>query len=216
MAAPDILIPWLQNCGKHETRKSRDRLSSTTRPACDWCWRTGVGAASARLSGAARRVAPRAAGHPEPVGSDAAAGGARNVGWTEAGGGDVRAIWAALAVAAVSSGVGGCVGSQSAWEYYDRCSQTSFVQMVDCGRRVRTSECTAAGTCSGPGNSFVAYADSLAASVRSKQMTDEEARRKFIEFKTTLDGQRRQEIAGSVAPSGPTVCRTYAGVTSCF
>jgi len=71
--------------------------------------------------------------------------------------------------------------------WYEQCAQQtpppSFIKMVECGKSRRTASCTAYGECSIGGNAIVAYADSLAKSVKKHELTEEEAWRKWIEFK---------------------------------
>jgi hypothetical protein len=127
-----------------------------------------------------------------------------------------------LLIAAAGAGLtlSACISNKQVWSYYDACSGSpSFVEMVDCGKRTRNAECQAANGCSGPGNNFVAYAEALAGSVRSREISENEARRKLIEFRTTQEGQMRQErqsAAAIAAAAAPVTCTTTFGVTTCY
>lgn len=90
-----------------------------------------------------------------------------------------------LAIIAIcANALCGCAAS---YEHYDACAveSASFTAMVACGKQKRTAYCQdfPLPACSAEGNSVVAYADSLAASVNAKQMTEAEATRRWIEFK---------------------------------
>lgn len=78
-------------------------------------------------------------------------------------------------------------GCAASYEHYDACAveSASFTAMVACGKKKRTAYCQdfPLPACSAEGNSVVAYADSLAASVNARQMTESEAVRRWIEFK---------------------------------
>ena len=82
----------------------------------------------------------------------------------------------------------GCVHSQAppVWGYYDRCAaeNPSFLAMAECGRQKRLAECVANNTCSAEGTVFMEYVDSLALSVKNKKMTEAEAMRRYVEYKS--------------------------------
>jgi hypothetical protein len=66
--------------------------------------------------------------------------------------------------------------------------------MVDCGKARRTAHCEAHPSgCGSDGDAIVEFANALAASVASKEMSDAEARRKFIEFKTSRRDEYRRD-----------------------
>jgi hypothetical protein len=72
------------------------------------------------------------------------------------------------------------------WEYYDQCAQEnpSFLAMAECGRQNRLAECVPNNTCSPEGTMFMQYIDSLALSVRKKELTEAEAMRRYKEYKS--------------------------------
>jgi hypothetical protein len=131
----------------------------------------------------------------------------------------VAASMAALALA-------GCVPTtdgdeRPAWAYYDECGQTtsSFNQMIACGKRVRNETCQKQQSCSSHGDSLVQYGDALAASVRSKELSEPEARRKWIEFKTMMAAQRSQQMMQREtirAASAPRTCIASGTIVNCF
>ena len=55
--------------------------------------------------------------------------------------------------------------------------------MVACGAQARNAYCQAHNLCSANGNAIVAYADSLVQSVNNHELSEAEARRKWIEFR---------------------------------
>jgi hypothetical protein len=80
--------------------------------------------------------------------------------------------------------LGSCatVNVTSVWEHYDAClaEDSAFAAIVECGKQKRTAYCQAVGGCSSTGNAFVEYADALAMSVKKKEMTEAEARRRLV------------------------------------
>lgn len=113
-----------------------------------------------------------------------------------------------------------CARTMASYEHYDSCAaQTaSFIAMVECGKQKRTAYCQEKNECSPTGNSIVAYADSLATSVKAKQMTEAEAQRRWIEFKLARSESDRQAAiatAAAIAASGPTSCITTGTITTC-
>ena len=74
--------------------------------------------------------------------------------------------------------------STPAWQYFDTCSnQPTFHNMVVCGRDGRQHACDADRNCNASGDAVVAYAESLDQSVQQHEMSESEARRKWIEFR---------------------------------
>jgi hypothetical protein len=137
-----------------------------------------------------------------------------------------RVLKLALFLVGVLS-LGGCVSTQqkASWDHYDECSlQTkSFTSMVACGKQNRMAYCQAQGECSSHGNSIVQYADTLSQSVARKEMTETEAQRRWIEFKTAqinAVNQNQATLAGAsmiaASASGPRTCTTIGSVTNCF
>ena len=80
----------------------------------------------------------------------------------------------------------GCAHSRVAWGYYDQCAQEnpSFLAMAECGRQKRLAECVPNNTCSPEGTMFMQYIDSLALSVKKKELTEAEAMLRYKEYKS--------------------------------
>jgi hypothetical protein len=121
----------------------------------------------------------------------------------------------------------GCMQTTTkmAWEHYDECATetSSFRQMVDCGKARRMAYCQETlKKCSDIGNSIVQYADALSESVAKHEMTEAQAKQKFIEFKTAqaMEVHKIQaQAAAAAAASGPVTCTTTGGaikVTNCY
>src|SRR6478752_3962673 len=114
-----------------------------------------------------------------------------------------------------------CGKTLPAWTHYDECSNatSSFRDMVACGKQRRTAYCQKKNNCSADGNMVVMYADSLAVSVDRREMSEAEAQRRWIEFRTARVDQQRQLAAAqaaAAAASGPTRCVTSGAVTNCY
>lgn len=91
--------------------------------------------------------------------------------------------------------------------------------MAACGKQKRTVYCKETYTCSSEGNSLVQYADALAMSVQNREMSDAEARRRFVEFKANLQGGLRRDaaiIAAGQAAAGPTTCTKVGNTVNCY
>jgi hypothetical protein len=123
--------------------------------------------------------------------------------------------------------LGGCVSTQqkASWDHYDECSSQTktFTAMVECGKQKRMAYCQAEGECSSHGNSVIQYADTLSQSVARKEMTETEAQRRWIEFKTAqinAVNQNQATLAGAsmvaASASGPRTCTTIGSITNCF
>lgn len=94
--------------------------------------------------------------------------------------------------------------SKSSWEHYDDCAQqtASFAQMVECGKRNRMAACTRLyNDCSREGDNVVAYADSLAQSVARNEMSEAEARRRWIDFRMGRSDEARRAARAAAASS---------------
>jgi hypothetical protein len=91
----------------------------------------------------------------------------------------------------------GCLtapSSVSAWEYFDACpEQTPFHDWVTCGKVNRQAACDTSRNCSPGANTIVAYAEGLDQSVQRHEITEPEARRKWVEFRK--DREARQDAA---------------------
>jgi hypothetical protein len=92
----------------------------------------------------------------------------------------------------VAAGLGavslaGCLTTTTAtnatWEHFDACpDNTAFHQYVTCAKQNRQAACEASRNCSAT-NAIVAYADNLDQSVQRREMTEPEARRKWLEYR---------------------------------
>jgi hypothetical protein len=122
----------------------------------------------------------------------------------------------ALTVASALS-LAGCVTNKVAWEHYDECAAetSSFRAMAECGKARRMAFCQNNGSCSDIGNSVVQYADALAQQVANREITEAQAKLKFVEFKTQQAQAARQQAA-TAAASGPTVCNKTGNTTICY
>jgi hypothetical protein len=125
--------------------------------------------------------------------------------------------FALAAAAAISS----CAANKSAWQHYDECATQypSFADMVACGKQRRTTYCEANRNCSDDGNAVVMYADSLVQSVRRHELSEPEAQRKWIEFRTARSDTQKQlaaQAAAAAVRSGPTTCTTAGTITNCY
>lgn len=113
--------------------------------------------------------------------------------------------------------VSGCVSNYvPPWTFYDQCAQqtSSFVGIANCGEAKRNAYCTAHRDCNANDNAFVAYTDSLVKSVKSGDLSEEEARRKWIEFRANqVNAYQQQEIM--MAPR-PATCISNGFVVNCF
>ncbi len=127
-----------------------------------------------------------------------------------------------LAIAIFALIVAGCQATtKSAWEHYDACSleTSSFTKMVECGKQRRQAYCQPNGGCSAIGNSLVQYADSLATSVKRREMTEAEATRRWIEFKVAQQNNSASlamQSAAIAAASAPRTCMKSGAVINCF
>ena|SRR5437667_3615635 len=137
-------------------------------------------------------------------------------------GGDVMHRFTILLLALAATALCGCVtAGKPAWVFYDECSNqtSSFQTMVACGKQRRNEYCEAQQACGAVGNSLVQYADALAQSVNNHEMTEAEAQRRWIEFKTAqINNARQQQIqaAAAIAASGPVTCVRNGNVSTCY
>jgi hypothetical protein len=108
---------------------------------------------------------------------------------------------------------------KQAYEHYDECMAElpgkSFSEIAACGRQRRQAQCTSSNTCSSNGSSFVSYVDSLGSSVERKEMTDNEAKRRYIEFRTSAINTQLNRAALQAAQA-PTTCVTSGAFANCF
>lgn len=87
--------------------------------------------------------------------------------------------------AILATPLAGCAASKNAWQHYDECGGGGFASMVDCGSQKRAAYCRDAFNCSGNGDAIVSYAESLKRSVQKGELSETEATRKWIEFRST-------------------------------
>jgi hypothetical protein len=114
-----------------------------------------------------------------------------------------------------------CAANKSAWQHYDECAtqNLSFADMVACGKQRRATYCEPNHTCSDEGNAIVMYADSLVQSVSRRELSEPEARRKWIEFRMARADTQKQlavQAAAAAARSAPTTCTTIGATTNCY
>ncbi|HEU5047182.1 MAG TPA: hypothetical protein VFT64_04985 [Rickettsiales bacterium] len=103
------------------------------------------------------------------------------------------------------------------WTFYDQCAQqlSSFSAIANCGETKRNAWCTEHQNCTSNDNAFVAYTDSLVASVKSGEMTQEEARRKWIEFRANqVNAYQQQQMM--TAPRQPMTCFSNGPIVNCY
>jgi hypothetical protein len=107
----------------------------------------------------------------------------------------------------------------SAVSFYDSCAKqsASFVDTAACGKLNRNNYCESHNNCSADGDTFVQYADSLVQSVQNHELSDSEAQRKWIEFKTAQMNAAKQRAATVAAGAmSPTTCVTTGVITNCY
>lgn len=136
----------------------------------------------------------------------------------------------ALSLLALSS----CASAplKSAWEHYDACSteNQSFREIVKCGKARRSEYCKTANNCGSDGNALVLYADTLAQAVERKEMTETEAKLKWIAYRNSRSDAQNQALQAEEARTTaaissmnavnamnrPRSCFTTGGVTNCY
>jgi hypothetical protein len=102
---------------------------------------------------------------------------------------------AMLVVASLGAvSLGGCLTTTAAvpaWEHFDACSdQTAFHQWAMCGKANREAYCEARGNCSSATNAVLAYVDNLDQSVQRHELSETEARSRWIKFRNEQDAAR--------------------------
>lgn len=103
------------------------------------------------------------------------------------------------------------------WTFYDQCAQqlSSFSAIAGCGEAKRNAWCTEHHNCTSNDNAFVSYTDSLVASVKNGEMTQEEARRKWIEFRSNqVNAYQQQQMMA--APRQPMTCISNGPFVNCY
>jgi hypothetical protein len=132
-------------------------------------------------------------------------------------------MWRCIALggaALITFPLSGCLTAQPpAWAHFDACAnEATFHAMVTCGKVNRQTACEANRNCSADGNAVVAYADSLDQSVQRHEMSEPEARRKWIEFRMSRSNEQRQAAqaaAATAAASAPVFCTPIGNSTIC-
>jgi hypothetical protein len=121
-----------------------------------------------------------------------------------------------VATALASLSLAGCLTTGiPAWEHFDACaSQPTFHEMVRCAKARRQSACEANRNCSPGGDAVIAYAESLDQSVQIREMSEPEARRKWIEFRMARANELRQAAQAERA-AGPVICTPMGNATVC-
>ncbi len=91
--------------------------------------------------------------------------------------------------------------SKMAWQYYDECASqhSKFQEMVACGKHARNMGCVADNTCGERGNALVRYSDSLVASIKLGELSEPEAQRKWIEYRTAEENAYIQDVSAERA-----------------
>ena len=129
-------------------------------------------------------------------------------------------------------GLSSCASNKAAYEHYDACSKTnlSFREMVSCGKTRRTEYCTKADNCGADGDAIVQYADTLVQAVDRKEMTESDAKLRWLEYRNgradalnnaqQAEASRAAAAAASInavnAANRPRTCYTNGGVTNCY
>lgn len=110
--------------------------------------------------------------------------------------------YAVLVVAGLGAvSLAGCLTTSTpvvpSWQSFDACSeQTSFHDWVACGKANREATCAAGNCSSGPNaNTVMAYVDSLDQAVLRHEMSESEARAKWLKFRN--ERELAQEAARS-------------------
>lgn len=129
--------------------------------------------------------------------------------------------FAVLVVALVLGACGQGTVFKSVLDHYDECAARGggFPAIADCGKKNRTAYCEELKLCSANGDSVVAYADSLAASVHTREISDPEAMRRWIEFRNTTIARRNSENlqrAAIINSNMPRTCNTFGNTTTCY
>lgn len=118
-------------------------------------------------------------------------------------------------------GISGCTQQPSAIDWVDICSRQNvkFSDIAACAKQNRTASCIQSGYCSTDDDAIIAYADSLAASVKKRNLSDEEAKRKWLDFrfnrKEAQQSRMLQERAIMEAQR-PITCTRNGPYTHCF
>jgi hypothetical protein len=86
----------------------------------------------------------------------------------------------------VSVSLGGCLTIASnipVWEHFDACpDQSTFHKWVTCAKARRQAACDAS-RCSSSSSNVVAYVDNLDQAVERGQVTEADARRKWLQYR---------------------------------
>jgi hypothetical protein len=130
------------------------------------------------------------------------------------------AALAAIGFASIS--LGGCLTAASnipVWEHFDACpDQSTFHEWVACAKEKRQAACVA-GRCSSSSSTVVAYVDNLDQAVERRQVTEAEARRKWLQFRQEREvpGDSRDRVAfdKAVAATGAPVFCTSGKSMGC-
>lgn len=114
-----------------------------------------------------------------------------------------------------------CTAQPSAIDWVDMCSRqhAAFADVVACAKQNRNAGCTKDGYCSTDDDAVIAYADSLAASVKKRTMSEEEAKRKWLDFRFNrrdAEQSRMLQQRAIMAAERPITCTRTGPYTHCF
>ena len=118
------------------------------------------------------------------------------------------------AIGISSTALAGCLtlaANVPVWEHFDACpDQAAFHAWVACAKERRQAACDT-GRCSSSSTVVVAYVDKLDQAVQRREMTEPEARRKWIQFRQERevrnDSSDRVALDKAVAAtSSPVFC----------
>lgn len=115
----------------------------------------------------------------------------------------------------------GCAAQPSAIDWVDMCSRQhpAFADVVTCAKQNRNAGCAKDGYCSADDDAVIAYADSLAASVKKGKLSEEEAKRKWLDFRFNrrdAEQSRMLQQRAILAAERPITCTRTGPYTHCF
>jgi hypothetical protein len=125
-------------------------------------------------------------------------------------------FWSTGLALVVAFAVVGCnvLQQHNVFEYYDACAveTKSFVTMAECGKKTRNEKCVETNSCSTLGNAAVQYADALSESVERGEVSDSDARLRWIKFKV----EQIDHMQNITAASAPVTCVSGSYSMTCY